>query len=369
MNRPSEISTLRKLVRIGPLAAAIVLMLTASLPGQDQSVYQVGNLVSDIPGLAQVTDANLINPWGMAFSATSPFWVADQGTGLSTLYSGDVAGSPIAIVSLVVIIPPAPGSMQGTPTGIVFNGSNDFVITDNAGTGPARFIFSAQDGTISAWKSGDSAIIVAATAGSYTGLAIGSNDSGNFLYGANNLGGTIDVFDANFNPVTLDGGFVDPDLPDGFIPFNIQNLNGELYVAYQNGNDPETGGVVDVFDTGGNFSRRISSGDTLNAPWGLALAPDNFGSFSGALLVGNFGLGDGHINAFDPTAGTFLGRLTDPDGVPIQLERLWALAFGNGGSAGDKNVLYFTAGIGHQQDGLFGRISVAGGGGGNDANH
>ena len=361
MSKSLETSLLKPFPRIGLLAAAIVLVVTANLMAQ--SAYQVGNLVSDVPGLAQITDPQLQNPWGMSLSATSPFWIADNASGLATLYTGDVGGSPITKVPLVLTIPHPPGFLRGTPTGTVFNSTTDFVFSDRSGPGPAQFIFAALDGTISAWKSGTSAVIVAETVFGVYGLAIGGNDSGNFLYAANAVAGTIEVFDGNFNRVMLDGGFVDPDLPAGFRPFNIQNLNGELYVAYRNRSDPEHGGVVDVFDPSGNFTRRISSGASLNAPWGLALAPGDFGDFSGALLVGNFGLDDGRINAFDPATGDYLGHLNGPDGNPLALERLWTLAFGNGGSGGDTNVLYFTAGINREQDGLFGRISVSSGAG------
>ena len=336
-------------------ATILVLGLSATLQGQ--SVYQVTNLVSDIAnppgGAPQIVDLDLVNPWGMSFSATSPFWVANQGTGTSTLYSGDTVNpngtrNPLTKVPLTVII-------SGPPTGTVFNGSNDFVLPDGQ---PARFLFAALDGTISGWNSGTTAVTVAQTpGGSYTGLALISNDMGNFLVAANVAQGNIDAFDSNFNPVSLPGGFIDPDLPDGFTPFNIQNLGGELYVTYQNSLDAEHDGVVDVFDGQGDFSRRIASGGPLNAPWGLALAPANFGDFSNALLVGNFGLGDGRINAFDPQTGDFLGQLSDIDGNPIVLERIWALAVGNDGSAGSSGDIYFAAGIDNQLHGLFGRIS------------
>ena len=335
------------------LAAVLTLAVSVNAQGNN---YQVSILVSDSAdiGPPQIVDTDLKNPWGMSFSASSPFWVSNQRTGTSTLYSGDNNGSPITKVGLTVIIPPAPGRTQGTPTGEVFNGTSDFVLGDN----PARFIFDTLDGTISAWNSGTNAVIVASAPGAvYTGLAIGSNSTGNFLYASNVAGGTIDVYDGQFMPATLTGSFTDPDLGDGFTPYNIQNLNGELYVAYETRADREHGGVVDVFDTDGNFSRRIGAGDPINAPWGLALAPDGFGAFGGALLVGNFGLNDGRILAFDPNGGGFLGNLLDANGADITLERLWGIAFGNGGSAGDPGVLYFAAGINNQQDGAFGRIA------------
>jgi hypothetical protein len=206
----------------------------------------------------------------------------------------------------------------------------------------------------------------------YTGLALANNGAGDFLYAANVSQGTVDVFDSSFNLVS--GGpaqftFSDPNLPAGLTPwkpFNIQKLGDTLYVTYRNSVDPEHGGIVDAFDTNGNFLQRVVSGG-LNAPWGLALAPAGFGPFGGALLVGNFGLGDGKINAYDPTTGQFLGYLTDADGNPLAIEGLWALAFGNGGSGGDSNTLYFASGLNRTgagsfgaQDGLFGLIRFGG---------
>jgi uncharacterized protein (TIGR03118 family) len=339
------------------------------------------NLVSDLAsppgGAPTVIDASLKNPWGISFSSTSPFWVADQRTSVSTLYSGDVtppggSPSPITKVGLTVTIPPIPGRTQGSPTGTVRNNTTDFKLANGMA---ASFIFDGLDGTITAWNGGDgtTAELKATVMGaSYTGLAIGTSTSGsNFLYAANQATGKIDVFDKNFNLVTLGpgGNFEDPDLPPGspFKAFNIQNLGGTLYVAYDKvtATDREHDGIVDAFDTNGNFLRRVVTGG-VNAPWGLALAPPGFGAFGGALLVGNFGFGDGKINAYDPASGQFLGNLTDASGTPIAIEGLWALAFGNGGSGGDRNALYFAAGITRTgpgsfgaADGLFGSIRFA----------
>lgn len=329
---------------------------------------RTANLVSDLAnppgGAPQVVDPMLINPWGVARSATSPFWVANEGSGTSTLYSGDVNGSPL-MKALAVTIPPAAGRTQGTPTGVVNNSTTDFVVNG----APARWIFDSLDGTLSGWNGGSTAQTMASIPGAvYTGLAIGSTAAGNFLYAANDSQGTIDVFDKNFALVS--GGpaafvFADPNLPAGltpYRPFNIQNLNGTLYVTYRNNADREHGGIVDAFDANGNFLRRVVSGG-INAPWGLAIAPAGFGNFGGALLVGNFGLGDGKINAFNPNTGKFLGYLTDASGDPLEFEGLWGLTFGNGGSGGDPNALYFAAGINRvgagsfsANDGLFGSI-------------
>lgn len=315
--------------------------------------FQQQNLVSDLDeppgGPAAVTDALLKNPWGISFSASSPFWIANAGSGTSTLYAGHNAGDFMKN-ALEVAVPPA-------PTGTVFNGTSDFVLSNGQ---PARFLFDGLDGSVFGWNGGGTAERkVTVTGAVYTGLALGGSDFGNVLYAANVAQGTIDVFDTTFthiNPSPQYFAFSDPDLPAGltpYKPFNIQNLGGTLYVTYRNSADPEHGGIVDAYDRNGNFLRRVVSGG-VNAPWGLALAPEGFGNFGGALLVGNFGLGDGQINAFDPNTGQFLGYVTGADGIPLAIEGLWALAFGNGGSGGDPNTLYFTAGLNRVGPGSFG---------------
>lgn len=351
------------LIRLLRQRAKVVAMLTAmalmACPVAAQRYLQT-NLVSDIPGLAKIHDPLLVNPWGISFSATSPFWVSNQGTGTSTLYAHNAATGVFSKVALTVTIPPAPGGTTGSPTGQVFNGSTDFVIS----TAPARFIFAGTDGTISGWHGGlgtNAALTVdnSASGASYTGLAIGSNASGNFLYAANIAQGRIDVFDKNFAAVTLPGNFTDPTLPAGAAPFNIQNLGGKLYVTYVG----PGGGFVSVFDTNGHFLQRIASGGTLLNPWGIALAPDNFGAFGGALLVGNFnfgdpGLGPGYIGAYDPDTGDFLGLLKNRKGSPLSIDGLWGLAFGIGGNNGFRDHLYFAAGIDGERHGLFGHITA-----------
>jgi uncharacterized protein (TIGR03118 family) len=342
--------------------------------------FQQTNLVSDIAnppgGAPEKTDPNLKNPWGISFSATSPFWVSNQRTGTSTLYSGDRTQpngtiSPITVNGLVVTIP---GS---GPTGQVRNGTTDFKLANGNGN-PASFIFATLGGTITAWNTGTTALLEATVTGaSYTGLAIGTSSSGaNFLYAANQNTGKIDVFDKTFTyqplGVPAGGNFEDPNLPPGspFRAFNIQNLGGTLYVTYDKvvttGGvmDREHDGIVDAFDTNGNFLRRVMTGG-VNAPWGVALVPaGGYGPFAaGTLLVGNFGFGDGKINAYNPNTGQFLGNLTDATGKPLAIEGLWAITFGNGGSGGDTNALYFAAGITRSgpnsfgaADGLFGSI-------------
>lgn len=323
--------------------------------------YSQHNLISDVPGMADKTDANLVNAWGLAASSTGPWWVANNGTSTSTLYKGDGT-----ILPLVVTIPPAPGSDEGgAPTGLVFNGTQDFVVTQNGHSGPSLFIFAGEHGVISGWNPNvDSthAILAADRSGSdalYKGLALGSNFFGNFLFATNFRSGRIDVFNRNFKFI---GSFTDPFIPAGFAPFGIRNFFGLLVVTYakQKGpdeDDDEAGpgnGFIDIFDTFGFFRGRFASHGPLNSPWGLALAPGGFGRFSFALLVGNFG--DGRINAYSPFNGRFLGQLQDTQGKPLEIEGLWALSFGNGGDAGERDELYFTAGPQDESHGLFGRL-------------
>jgi uncharacterized protein (TIGR03118 family) len=341
--------------------AAALALLASTLAAPATAAYVQTNLVSDIPTFAAFTDPNLKNPWGIASSPTSPFWVSNNGTGTSTLYNS--LGQPFPVASpLVVTIPPAPG---GTPTGQVFNGGSDFQI--NPGQ-PARFIFATESGTIAAWNPAANAtnaitkVDNSASGAVYKGLAIGSTASGNFLYAANFASGAIDVFDKSFTPTSLPGSFTDPNLPSGYAPFNVQNLDGTLYVTYAvrglNGDDVSGAGngIVDAFDTNGNLLRRVATAGALNSPWGLALAPLGFGEFGGALLVGNFG--DGVIDAFNPITGLLLGTLLDVTNNPIVNDGLWGLRFGNGGNGGSLNTLYFTAGLNDEQDGLFGSIAA-----------
>lgn len=312
--------------------------------------YLQTNLVSDLSGRAANTDANLKNPWGMSFSPTSPIWVSDQGTNVSTLYMGTGTPAP-----LVVTTPPTTGIATG-PTGQVFAGGSG--INDPANGTAAFFIFSTLAGTVDSWNLTDhtTATVAATTPGAvYTGLAL----AGNHLYAANFNGtGSIDVFNSTFSKVSLSGSFTDPGLPTGYEPYNIQAIGGKLYIEYAQFNAtthmPMTGlglGIVDVFNPDGTFAGRLITGGPLDAPWGVALAPSGFGMFSHDLLIGNFG--NGWINAFDPTTGKFLGSLTDLSGAPIAISGLWAIEPGNSMAP---NSLLFNAGINGQKDGLFGKI-------------
>lgn len=314
--------------------------------------YAQTNLVSDGFVPANVTDPDLVNPWGISYSSTSPFWVSDNGTGLATLYN--TLGQKQA---LVVTIPPFAGS-AATPTGQVFNGTGDF--------NNDVFIFATEDGTISGWRGalGTTAELLAdnsAARAVYKGLALGSIGVNNYLYAANFRSGAIDVFLGGGAP-SLAGNFTDPTLPAGYAPFNVQKLGGNLFVTYalqdaaKHDDVPGSGnGYVDIFDLNGNFVKRLISQGHLDSPWGLALAPANFGEFSNDLLVGNSG--DGTINAFDPVTGIWLGTLTDSQGNPIVNGGLWGLIFGNGGNGGDLDKLYFSAGLNGEADGLFGSLA------------
>jgi uncharacterized protein (TIGR03118 family) len=356
----------------------LAMLLLALLPGaafakastDSQGFYNQTNLVSDLPNVAKFQDPNLVNPWGLSHSSTSPWWVSDNGTGVSTLYNGQGQAFPPAS-PLVVTIPPPAGSPPGTtsaPTGNVFNGTSGFVVTEGGKSGPSLFIFATEDGTIAGWNPTVDlthailAVDNSASEAIYKGLAIGSNSSGTFIYATNFHAGIIDVFDSNFAPATLSGSFTDPKIPIGYAPFGIQNISGNLYVTYAlqdaNKEDDVAGpahGFVDVFDTSGNLIRRLISHGRLNSPWGLALAPADFGRFSNALLVGNFG--NGRINAYNLNTGEFLGQLRDQSNTPITIDGLWALGFGNDAAAGKHNELFFTAGINDEANGLFGKIT------------
>ncbi|HLJ33737.1 MAG TPA: TIGR03118 family protein [Ktedonobacteraceae bacterium] len=350
----------RLLITFYTLVVLLMLLFpaTASARSTSGGFYQQTNLTSDISGKAQFTDKNLVNPWGISFAPGGPFWVSDEGTGLSTLYNGSGKPQP-----LIVTIPPAPGGTVGTPTGTVYNSTPGFVVTENGKSGASLFLFDSLDGTISGWSPGvdaTHAIIAVNNSGKavYTGLAIGNNRSGTFLYAANFAAGTIDVFDKNFAPATLHGSFKDASIPAGYAPFNIQLVGSNLYVMYAR-QDRKAGvgnGFVNIFDTNGNFIKRLISHSKLNLPWGVAMAPANFGQFSNDLLVGNFG--NGRIHAFDPSTGAFLGTLDDSSGKPIVNGHLWTLVFGNGGQGGQTNQLFFTAGIQNEQHGLFGILTA-----------
>jgi uncharacterized protein (TIGR03118 family) len=348
------------------LAAAIAAVLTIGCGGSSSSsggtsgngssiAFTQTNLVADTQGGATNTDANLVNPWGVSYAPGGPFWVSDNGTGVSTLYNGSGA-----MQSLVVQIPAATGG-KGPVTGQVYNGTGGFVIP---GQGSALFIFDSEDGAITAWngQTGTAAVKVAdesASGAVYTGLALGTNGGANYLYATNFNSGKVDVFDTNF---TLIQSFSDSGIPAGYAPFNIANIGGNLYVTFAKQNATKNGaaagagtGYVDVFNPAGTLNGRLVSQGALNAPWGLALAPTGFGSFGGDLLVGN--LGDGHINAYNLSSGASAGAMQNGSGQAIAIDGLWALIFGNGGTGGSTGTLYFTAGPSQYSHGLFGSLT------------
>jgi uncharacterized protein (TIGR03118 family) len=331
------------------------------------AIYQQANLVSDMPGFAASMDHNLINPWGLSQDPTTGlFRVSDNGTGLSTVY--DVHGGPHPATADIPL--PPGGSGTAAPTGNIRNTTSDFVISEHGRSAPANIVFATEDGTLTAWNPQvdvHHAVVAAdnsAAGAVYKALTLGSNAQGNFIYATNFHNGTIDVFDKDFHQTKLAGSFTDPNLPAGFAPFAIKNLNGTLFVTYALQNEAKHddvagvgNGFIDEFDTNGDLIERFASQGTLNSPHGLAVAPADFGHFSNALLVGNFG--DGRINAFDLHTGKFLGQLADAGGHPIANPGIWAMTFGNGAGGTHTNTLYFAAGINHEQDGLLGSITLA----------
>ena len=328
-----------------------------------QSSFTVTALVSDGAVPAAHTDGNLKNPWGVAFNPKGFAWVADNGTNVATLYDGN--GVP---QSLIVTIP-AGKNGSASPTGIVFNGTQSFTVTESGKSGVAAFIFAGEGGTITAWAPAvapTSAFVMYddGTGGAvYKGLALAATNNNNFLYATDFHNNKIDVFNSAFTKVATPGGFTDPAIPAGFAPFGIQAIGGNLFVTYamqdaaKHDNVAGAGlGVVDVYDTAGNLTQRFATGSSLNAPWGIAQAPGNFGSMSGAILIGNFG--DGKINAFNPSSGQSMGPLNGPSGSPIVEQGLWGIAFGNDISNQPSNTLFFAAGPNAEADGVYGRIDL-----------
>ncbi len=333
------------------LLVLIAMSFTAAFARADS--YSWTNFQSDIAGVAQHVDPNLVNPWGMAASSGGTIWVSDNGTGVSTLYHQDGTA-----VSLVVTIPTAARNREGgNPTGVVFNSTSFFNVTLNGNSQPARFIFVSEDGSISGWNPAldQTHAIIAVDNGTnrginraiYKGATLGVANGHNFLYATNFHTGHVETYDESFHQVNP-GGFADPGLPAGYGPFGIRNFNGEIFVTYakqdhdREDDVPGPGfGFVNVFDTSGNFLRRLISNGNLNAPWGLALVEDE-------LWVGNFG--DGKINNYDPATGAFIETISGADGTPLEFDGLWdLLPLGDG--------VYFTAGIADEEHGLFGIIT------------
>lgn len=356
--------TLQKSLQHATYCTKGAMVLTAlslfSLSASATTTFKQINLVTDAPTatLPQISDPNLKNAWGISYSPTGPFWVSDNGTGLTTLYRTNPVTQATTKVGLTVAIPGA-----GNVTGQVFN-SNASVFNNDA------FLFVSEDGTISGWRGalGTTAEVLktGAATDNYKGAAEAAVGGNNYLYAANFGSGAIDVYkgtNTGLGASDLSGKFTDPNLPSGYSPFNIQNLNDKLYVAYalKDVNSPDEvagpgNGLVSVFDTQGTFIERVATNGSLNAPWGLAIAPTSFGEYAGDLLVGNFG--DGTINAFNPTTHQFNGQLTGSDGKPLSIDGLWALTLGNNAGSGSNQVLYFSAGPNDELNGLFGAVTA-----------
>ncbi|HEY3704429.1 MAG TPA: TIGR03118 family protein [Terracidiphilus sp.] len=359
--------------RVIPIAAGL-LCLSAGLAAQPTQHYAQTNLVSDQPGMAAATDPNLVNAWGMSRGTATPWWVSDNGMGVTTLYTG--TGS---IVPLVVTIPGAESGQSGTPTGQVFNGTTDFNLASGA---PAKFIFATEDGTISGWNPAvqpTTAVIKVNThsASVFKGLAMATvgdpqGTHSNYLYAADFRKGRIAVYDTKFHLVRFgrdgdrdddDNAFRDERIPHGFAPFNVQNIGGNLYVAFakqdSEKHDEVDGpglGYVDVFSPTGRLLQRFEHSMWLNGPWGLAQAPSDFGANSHDILVGQFG--SGNILSYDAASGRLRGPLYGTDNNPVTIDGLWGIAFGSGGASGPATTLYFTAGPGGEQHGLFGTLTA-----------
>jgi uncharacterized protein (TIGR03118 family) len=328
-----------------------------------QSSFTAKALVSDGAVSAAHTDVNLKNAWGVAFNPKGFVWVADNGTNRATLYDGN--GVP---QSLVVTIPDGKNG-TASPTGIVFNGTQSFNVTQNGKSGVAAFIFVGEGGTVTAWAPavGPTNAFVMYDDGTggavYKGLALAANNGNNFLYAADFHNNKIDVFDTNFAKVAMPGTFTDPAIPAGFAPFGIQLIGSNLFVTYAkqdvDKHDDVAGaglGMVDVFDTAGNLKQHFATGGALNAPWGITQAPSNFGSLSGAILIGNFG--DGTINAFNASSGQSMGAIKSSNGSAIVEPGLWGIAFGNGLNNQPATTLFFAAGPNDEANGVYGRIDL-----------
>ena len=334
---------LRRNTLILALASALVLVSSAAVAQTFKPTF----LVSNLSGKALHTDPLLQNAWGLAYAPGGAFWVSDEADGWSTLYDGQ--GNP---QSLQVIVPSSTGTGAGTPTGIVYNGSTEFKIHNWTSV----FLFATLDGTISGWSSfepGTALIGVRATGAVYTGLAITSHTSGNFLFAADNANNKVDIYDGNFSLVK---SFTDSTVPAGFAPFGIQDISGQVYVAFAS-TTGAAGGIIDIFDESGNYVKRLVGSGALNQPWGLAVAPTTWGTFAGALLVSN-NTSKGTIVGFNLSTGKMIGPLKNASGKTIMIDGLWGIEFGGGTSLnGGTNQLFFTAGP-NDADGYFGVINA-----------
>ena len=363
---------------LGPLVFGLALSLLPSLALAQH--YKQTNLVSDIMGMAPVHDPNLVNPWGLSRSSGSPWWVANNNSGTTTLYGGAGNIIPINGTGIVTLPPPKGSSAMSTPTGTVFNGTADFMLPNG---NPAVFLFATEDGTISGWNGGPSAVPVvdnsdkgSANGAVYKGLTSANINGKNFLYVTNFRSGKVEVYDTNFKRVHLAEHAFDPQgdgdkdsddrngerVPRGFAPFNVQNVGGSLFVTYAKQDaprhDPVGGdgfGYVVIFTPSGRLISHLEHGDWMNAPWGVVWTPRDFGEFSNSILVGNFR--SGWVAAFNGFTGKFIAFVKNPDDSLLSIDGIWALAFGNNATAGSSTTLYFTAGIQNELHGLFGTLT------------
>ena len=361
------------------LFAVVAGLLLYAGPASAQHYTQT-NLVSDIVGEAPVHDPNLINPWGLTRGSATPWWVSDNNAGVSTLYTGTGQIIPINGNGIVTIPAPknAPAGFVSAPTGTVFNGSGDFLLPNGK---PAVFMFATEDGTISGWNGGPSAVRVvdnndngSANGAVYKGMTIADNNGKRFLYVSNFRAGTVEVYDTNFKPVRLPGDAFavnaedgDDDggadrVPKGFAPFNVQNIGGSLFVTYAkqtaDRHDNVAGdglGYVEIFTPAGKHIGHLEHGSWLNSPWGVVWTPRDFGTFSNSILVGNFG--SGWVAAFNGFDHKFEGFVKTPNDSLLFIDGLWSLTFGNGGAAGPSTTLFFSAGPDHETHGLFGTLT------------
>jgi len=371
-----------KSLKLLMVIALVLLLYPAAAFAQH---YTQTNLVSDTVGAAPTHDPNLVNPWGLSRSSTSPWWVANNNSGTSTLHNGTGQIIPINGNGIVTIPPPknAPAGTIAAPTGTVFNGSTDFVLPA-PNSKPAAFIFATEDGTISGWNGGPSAVLAvdnndngSANGAVYKGATTAVNDGKRFLYVTNFRAARVEVYDRNFNRVQLPEDAFDPGadgdhdgddghaaerIPPGFAPFNIQNIGGSLFVTYakQDGarHDDVAGpgnGFVEIFTPSGKHIGHLEHGSWLNSPWGVVWTPRDFGVFSNTILVGNFG--SGWIAAFNGFTYKFIGFVQNPDDSILTIDGLWSLTFGNGATAGPSTTLFFSSGPDKESHGLFGTLT------------
>ena len=372
-----------KSLRLLIVAAAVAMLYPGATFAQH---YTQVNLVSDMPGAAAVQDPSLVNPWGLSRSSGSPWWVSNNGTGTSTLYTGAGAIIPINGNGIVTIPPPknAPAGTISTPTGTVFNGSSDFVLPNGK---PAAFLFATEDGTISGWNGGTAAVLVvdnnkngSPNGAVYKGMTTAEINGKRFLYVTNFRAGRVEVYDASFRRVPLlpeafdsgrdgdndgDDGGSGQRIPNGYAPFNIQNIGGSLFVTYAKQDaerhDDVAGdgnGFVEIFTAAGRHVGHLEHGPWLNSPWGVVWTPRDFGLFSNTILVGNFG--SGWVAAFNGFTYKFIGFMKATDNSILTIDGLWSLTFGNGASAGPSTTLFFSAGPDHESHGLFGTLTAVG---------